>query len=298
VTTTSYYRGRFAPSPTGPLHFGSLVAALASYLDARAQGGDWLLRIDDLDRGRCVPGMDTQIVRTLESFGFEWDGEITFQSEHTEAYRSALATLQRQGRIYYCRCSRKQIAVAATQAGLEGPIYPGTCRTLGLSDGKGLAARIRTDESEIRFEDRLFGEQNQNLARDIGDFVVRRADGYFAYQLAVVVDDYSTGINQVVRGADLLPSTPRQLWLGQLLGFPHPRYLHIPLVFGPDGKKLSKTDQAHPVNTDDPLPALLDAWRFLCQPSPQPDSLSFQDFWPWAKAHWRPQQMQEMITHE
>ncbi len=294
----SGYRGRFAPSPTGPLHFGSLVAALASYLDARAQGGEWLLRIDDIDRGRCVAGMDAHIVRTLEDFGFEWNGEITYQSDNTEAYRSALATLQRQGRIYYCRCSRKQIAAAATRAGLEGPIYPGTCRTLGLRDGTGRAARVRTGTDEIHFEDRLFGAQRQCLERDIGDFVVRRADGYFAYQLAVVVDDCLAGINQVVRGADLLLSTPRQIWLGGLLGFPSPGYLHIPLVLDADGKKLSKTDRAHPVNPDDPLPALLQAWRFLRQPLPEPDSLSLQDFWLWARERWRPEHLKEAIRHE
>lgn len=281
------YRGRFAPSPTGPLHFGSLVTALASYLDARAHCGQWLLRIDDLDRDRCVPGMDTQIIRTLEAFGFEWHGNIAYQSENTEAYQAALDTLQEQGSIFYCRCSRRQVAESAKNRGLEGPIYPGTCRQLGLSDSAGLAARIRTDESGICFDDRLYGAQHQNLASDIGDFIVRRADNCFAYQLAVVVDDWLADINQVVRGADLLLSTPRQIRLGELLAYPRPAYLHIPLVIGADGKKLSKTDKAHPLDPDDPLSALLEAWRFLGQALPQSETLSLCEFWPWATERWQ-----------
>lgn len=295
---TSKYHGRFAPSPTGPLHFGSLVAAMASYLDARAHHGEWLLRIDDLDRDRCVPGMDTKIIRTLDAFGFEWHGSIAYQSENTEAYKAALDRLQAQDRIFYCRCSRRQVAQAAKYTGLEGPIYPGTCRDLGLSDSAGLAARIRTQAVEIDFEDHLYGAQRQNLARDIGDFVVRRADGYFAYQLAVIVDDWLSGVNQVVRGADLLLSTARQIWMGELLGYARPEYLHIPLVIGPDGKKLSKTDQAHPVNPEDPLPALLDAWRFMRQVPPETDTLSLREFWPWATAQWQPDHMKEEINHE
>lgn len=287
------YRGRFAPSPTGPLHFGSLVSALTSFLEARRHSGKWLLRIDDLDQTRCLPGMDTHILGTLEAFGFEWEDTVAYQSHASDAYRAALDTLKQQGRIYYCQCSRKQIAMMAKHAGAEGPIYPGTCRTLGLGDGRGRAARIVTDDENVCFEDALFGRQSQNPARDIGDFVVRRADGYFAYQLAVVVDDHLQGITHVVRGADLLSSTPRQIWLQKLLGFTEPRYLHVPLVLGQDGKKLSKSDAAHPVDTANPVPSLLDAWRFLKQAMPESTDLSLAEFWQWASSAWQPDRIKQ-----
>lgn len=294
----SLYRGRFAPSPTGPLHFGSLVTALASYLEARTRNGEWRLRIDDLDQGRCLPGMDTRIIRTLEAFGFEWNGPIAYQSHNTDAYQAALDELTRQGRIYYCQCSRKQIAATSRHIGLEGPVYPGTCRTLGPHDGRGRAARIITDDEIIGFDDALCGWQSQNLARDIGDFVVRRADGFFAYQLAVVVDDHLGGIDHVVRGADLLSSTPRQVWLQRLLGYATPAYLHVPLVLGPDGRKLSKSDAAHPVNAADPVPSLLDAWNFLDQPMPDSNDLSLPEFWQWASSVWRAQRMKQETPHD
>lgn len=293
---TPLYRGRFAPSPTGPLHFGSLVAALASCVDARANAGEWLLRIDDLDQGRCISGMDSRILATLEAFGFQWDGQVSYQTNHLAAYQEALEALQQSGHIYFCRCSRSQIAQAAQRAGLEGPIYPGTCRMLGLSDEPGRAIRVRTNESEITFVDRLFGRQAQVLERDVGDFVVRRADGFFAYQLAVVVDDELTGVTQVVRGADLLLSTPRQIWLNRLLGHSSPDYLHIPLVFGADGRKLSKTDRAHPVDPGDPLTALLAAWDFLGQALP--GTLSLSEFWQWAPVAWNPALMDTGVSHD
>jgi len=295
---TSAYRGRFAPSPTGPLHFGSLVAALASCVDARAQAGEWLVRIDDLDQGRCISGMDSRILATLEAFGFEWDGTVSYQTDHLDAYHEALDLLQQSGHVYYCRCSRSQVAQAAQRSGLEGPVYPGTCRSLSLGDAPGRAARLRTDNAGIAFVDRLFGPQAQVLARDIGDFVIRRADGFFAYQLAVVIDDELTGVNQVVRGADLLPSTPRQVWLSRLLGHPTPDYLHVPLVFGSDGRKLSKSDRAHPVDADDPIPALLAAWRFLGQAQPQAAKLSLSEFWHWAPTVWEPALMRTEPAHD
>lgn len=285
------YRGRFAPSPTGPLHFGSLVAALASYLEALAHDGEWQLRIDDLDQGRCIPGMDRNIIATLEAFGFRWHGPIAYQSHNTDAYQAAFEQLRRQNLIYYCQCSRKQVTAAATQTGPEGPIYPGTCRHLGLEDAAGRAARILTDDQLISFDDVLFGHQSQCLAREVGDFIIRRADGYFAYQLAVVVDDHLQAITHVVRGADLLSSTPRQIWLQRLLDYPIPKYLHIPLVYGGDGRKLSKSDTAHPVDPANPLPALLDAWNFLNQSLPHSPDLSLPEFWEWAASAWRPEQI-------
>ncbi len=292
------YCGRFAPSPTGPLHFGSLVTAMASYLEARARHGRWLLRIDDLDQTRCVPGMAGHIMRTLEAFGMHWDGRPAWQSRNQAAYQAALERLRRDGRLYHCRCSRRQVAAAATRSGPEGPIYPGTCRGLDLGPGPGRATRIRVDDTPIRFEDGLFGPQTQNLSEWVGDFVVHRADGYFAYQLAVVVDDHLAGINQVVRGADLLASTARQLWLHDLLGQPRPRHLHVPLVLGPDGKKLSKRDAAHPVDPAQPLPDLLAAWTFLGQTPPQDRDLSVEEFWQWALPLWQPERMKQTESRD
>jgi len=298
VVRSPLYRGRFAPSPTGPLHFGSLVAALASYLESRSHQGEWLLRVDDLDQTRCVPGMDKHIMDTLEAFGFQWDGAPAYQSRTTRDYQAALDTLIRQGHIYYCRCSRKQVAAAAVRVGDEGPVYPGTCRELGLSDGPGRAARIVADHDIITFEDGLFGHQSQNLAQDVGDFVVRRADGLFAYQLAVVVDDQRNAINHVVRGADLLSSTPRQIWLQRLLGYPRPRYLHIPLVYASDGKKLSKSDAAHPVDSGRPVASLLDAWHFLQQDMPDSRDMSLSEFWQWAPSKWDVLNIQVKRNHD
>lgn len=291
------YRGRFAPSPTGPLHFGSLVTALASYLEARSRQGEWLIRIDDLDQTRCRPGLDRTILHTLEHFGFEWDGEIAYQSASAEYYREALDRLVQQGNVYFCRCSRKTVAAQATQTGSEGPIYPGTCRPLGLIDAPGHAARLRVPDRIITFEDATFGPKAQNLARELGDFVVRRADDYFAYQLAVVVDDWLAGVTDVVRGADLLASTPRQIYLQELLTLPQPRYRHIPLVLGPDGKKLSKRDAAHPVDEKAPLEALMAAWHFLAQ-EPPAEPLTLSEFWQWAPPVWQPEKLSRQITDD
>ena len=238
--------GRFAPSPTGPLHFGSLVTAVGSYVFARRAGGRWLLRIDDLDTPRVIPGVADDMLRTLESLGFQWDGEVVRQSLRTDAYRAALDRLVRQGAAYPCGCSRAEIAriASAPHAGDGGVIYPGFCRE-GLPDGKApRAIRVRVPDGVIAFRDAVVGEYRQDLAADCGDFVVQRADGPFAYHLAVVVDDGEAGVNQVVRGADLLDSTPRQIWLQRLLGCPTPRYAHLPLVTNPDGSKLSKRDNA------------------------------------------------------
>jgi glutamyl-Q tRNA(Asp) synthetase len=257
------YRGRFAPSPTGPLHFGSLVAAVASWLDARAAGGEWLVRMEDVDTPRTIPGAADAILRTLEALGLEWDGEVAWQSRRTHRYEAALERLRALGAVYGCRCSRREIADSAL-SGVEGAIYPGTCRDRGIPPGPGVAVRLRTGDEEVAFTDRVQGRVLQRVATDIGDFVVRRRDGLFAYQLAVVVDDAEQGITDVVRGADLLLSTPRQIALQRLLGYPVPRYLHVP-VAARGGEKLSKQTLAPPVAADEPLPWLRAALRFLGQ---------------------------------
>jgi glutamyl-Q tRNA(Asp) synthetase len=232
------YRGRFAPSPTGPLHFGSLAAALASYLDARAHGGDWRVRVEDVDTPRTVAGAESEILRALEALGLHWDGDVVRQSERGARYREALERLRARGHLYRCRCSRREVEDSAL-AGVEGPVYPGTCRLLGLDDGVDGADRVRVGDRAIAFDDRVMGRVAQDLARDIGDFVVRRRDRLFAYQLAVVVDDADQGITDVVRGADLLLSTPRQIALQEMLEVPTPRYLHIPAATNAQGQKLS-----------------------------------------------------------
>lgn len=232
--------GRFAPSPTGPLHFGSLVAAVGSYCLARRQGGVWLLRMEDLDPPRVVPGAADDILSALENLGLHWDGEIVWQSQRTEAYLAAVERLRGKGLVFDCACTRKEIILSAPHPGEEGPIYPGTCRK-GLPAGrKPRALRIEVPEEQVHFCDGVFGPVQQILADAVGDFVLRRADGLFAYQLAVVVDDADAGINQVVRGADLLSSTPRQIFLHACLGSPVPEYIHLPMVLGSHGKKISK----------------------------------------------------------
>ncbi|MCA3104425.1 MAG: tRNA glutamyl-Q(34) synthetase GluQRS [Rhodocyclaceae bacterium] len=265
------YRGRFAPSPTGALHFGSLVAALAGWLDARAVGGQWLLRIDDLDTPRNRPGAVDAIRRTLERLGLAWDGEIRMQSREIGAYRAALDALIAAGQAYPCTCTRTEVAAASTHAGIEGPVYPGTCRS-GLPPGRGTRAwRVRVDDRAIAFDDRVRGRIEQHLESDIGDFVVHRADGIFAYQLAVVVDDAAQGITDVVRGADLLDSTPRQIWLQQLLGLPVPRYAHLPLALNAQRQKLSKQTFAPAIDlqhADAAVPWLRRALAFLGQALP------------------------------
>lgn len=252
----SAYRGRFAPSPTGPLHFGSLVAALASWLDARANRGRWLVRMEDLDAPRCSTHWADDILRTLERFGFEWDEPVIYQSSRIEAYRDALATLRREGAAYPCSCSRREAG--------DG-VYPGYCAAGPRRRSHAYSWRVRVNACPVFFDDRLFGPYEQNLAREVGDFVVLRADAIFAYQLAVVVDDAASGITDVVRGADLLDSTPRQIHLQRLLRLPPLRYLHIPIATNQAGEKLSKQTNAPPLG--DPIPELEAALRFLNQPS-------------------------------
>jgi len=233
------YVGRFAPSPTGPLHFGSLVAALASWLDARAARGRWLVRIEDLDTPRAQPGAADEILRTLEKLGLGWDGPVLYQSGRIEHYQAAVERLA--GKTYWCACSRREIADSSLGLAADGAqIYPGTCRG-GIAPGKTRRAlRLRVSKEAISFEDRVQGGQQQILAAEVGDFVLLRADQQFAYQLAVVVDDAAQGVTDVVRGADLLDSTPRQIYLQRLLGCPAPRYLHAPAAVNAAGEKLSK----------------------------------------------------------
>ncbi len=259
------YRGRFAPSPTGPLHFGSLVAALGSWLDARAAGGEWLVRIEDLDAPRAAPGAASDILRTLEALGLQWDGPVLRQSGRAEAYRAALDLLARTGATYPCACSRREIGDGA-RAGIDGGlVYPGTCRA-GLPPGRAARAlRVRVGNAVIRFDDAVQGGVRHVLADDVGDFVLQRADGLCAYQLAVVVDDAAQGVTDVVRGADLLDSTPRQIFLQRLLGLPTPRYLHLPVATDARGVKLSKQTGAPPIDRARPGAALAGALRFLGQ---------------------------------
>ena len=269
--------GRFAPSPTGPLHLGSLVAALGSWLFACAAGGRWLVRIEDLDTPRVVPGAADDILRALERYGLEWDGEIVFQSSRLALYEAAFEDLLGRKIVYACACSRADLARAASApapeekgreedssnarrtaadwgaggAAPQGAIYPGTCRS-GLPPGKAARAyRFRVPPGLFTFEDLLLGPVSEDLELTVGDFVVRRADGPYAYQLAVVVDDAAQGVTQVVRGADLLGSTARQIALQRALGLPTPAYAHLPLVLGPDGKKLGKRNGALPLEALD-----------------------------------------------
>jgi len=282
------YRGRFAPSPTGPLHFGSLVAAVGSYLDARHHGGEWLLRIEDLDPPREVPGAADAILHTLEGFGMHWDGPVIYQSQRDSIYASALEELARKGFLFGCACTRKEIADSAirSEAGL---VYPGTCRG-GLPPGRhARALRVRTEQRRIELVDRLQGKLQQQLDREVGDFIIRRADGLVAYQLAVVVDDAEQRITHVVRGADLLDSTPRQLYLQQLLELPTPSYLHLPVAVDAATEKLSKQTFARDIVADRDNAALLDVLTFLNQLLPEsPLDASREELWQWAITHWDP----------
>lgn len=279
------YVGRFAPTPSGHLHFGSLLAALASYLDARHHSGRWLLRIEDLDQPRNVPGATEHILKTLEAYGLDWDGDILHQSRNLERYGHVLQTLLERGEAYYCDCSRKLIAE-------HGGLYPGHCRGRGLPAAADHAIRIRVPNECIQFYDRLQGTFSQHLARDTGDFVVRRRDGIVAYQLAVVVDDIDQHITDIVRGADLLDSTPRQLWLYRLLDAAAPRYLHIPLIMRRQGEKLSKRLASAPIEAQYAPATLFRALTTLAQqPPPALRNAPVRELLSWAVAHWQPQRL-------
>jgi glutamyl-Q tRNA(Asp) synthetase len=282
------YRGRFAPSPTGPLHFGSLVTAVGSYLEAKSRGGEWLVRIENLDTGREIPSASGEILNTLELLGMEWDGPVVYQERRKDAYHEALAALERQDLVYRCSCSRKEIADSSV-LGIEGPVYPGTCRSRRRKREPEFSGawRLRTSNDLIEFEDAVQGMRQQRIQRDIGDFVICRADGVFAYQLAVVVDDAEQDITHVVRGGDLLNSTPRQIHLQKLLGYSTPSYMHLPVVINTRGEKLSKQTHAAPVDTSHPVLQLVKTIQFLGQaPSSEVSESNLASFWMWAIENW------------
>ena len=285
---TEVYRGRFAPSPTGPLHFGSLVAAVGSFLQARRAGGEWLVRMEDIDPPREMPGAADLILRTLEAHGLEWDGAVLYQSTRSDAYDYMLDQLLRTDAVYRCTCSRKEAATAAVRAGLPPGIYPGTCRLGASARRRRYSLRVRTEGQSVTFEDVLQGRIVHQLDREVGDFVVRRADGLYAYQLAVVADDAEQGITEVVRGSDLLDSTTRQIHLQHLLSLPTPVYMHLPVAVNAHGEKLSKQTGAPALDPQDPQPALFQALRFLGQtPPPELRTAALPELWDWAIAHWR-----------
>ncbi len=274
-------------------------AALGSYLDARTHHGEWLLRMEDVDLPRCVAGADTRILKTLEAFGFEWNGEVVYQSRRTGLYRAVFEELNGSGRIFPCACTRKQLAGAAIAID-GGQLYDGHCRA-GLLPGTAPRAwRVRVpneapDEGVIAFDDAIQGRVAQQLRRDVGDFVVLRADGLFAYPLAVVVDDEEQRISHVVRGADLLDSTPRQIFLQGLLGYTQPAYAHLPVVVDAKSEKLSKQTLAAPVDVVQPLPALMAAWRFLGQAALDGPG-SVEEFWTQVLSHWQLQRVPQCRT--
>ncbi|MEH6688881.1 MAG: tRNA glutamyl-Q(34) synthetase GluQRS [Halopseudomonas sabulinigri] len=279
------YIGRFAPTPSGYLHFGSLLAALASYLDARHQQGRWLIRVEDLDQPRSIPGASEHIIETLACYGMYSDGEIIFQQDRLTTYQAQIDQWLTTGQAYYCDCSRRQLAE------FNG-IYPGTCRHRQLPAAADHAVRLIAPKQPLTALDRLQPPLTQDLATATGDFIIRRRDGIYAYQLAVVLDDIAQGVTDVVRGADLLDSTPRQQWIYQLLGQPLPRYLHIPLLLRADGEKLSKRLGSTPL---DPAQAPTELFRALQALAQQPPlalrNANIAEQLEWAIAHWRPQQL-------
>ena len=286
------YRGRFAPSPTGPLHFGSLIAALASFCDARAANGEWLVRIEDVDLPRSRPGAEANILATLERYGFTWDGPVTRQSARTPLYEAALERLKSADLAYPCACTRRELETAPLGAGGER-VYPGVCRDGMPAAFRGRRQhswRVRVGAAVVECHDRLQATQRQAMASDVGDFVVKRADGLFAYQLAVTVDDGEQRISHVVRGADLLASTPRQILLQQFLDLPTPSYLHVPVAINLAGEKLSKQTGATPLPAM-PLPSLLAAWNFLGQPPFPEQPASVAEFWAWTRSSWGAQRL-------
>jgi len=289
IATGNSYIGRFAPSPTGPLHFGSLVAAVASYLQARAHNGLWLLRIEDIDPPREQVGATDLILRALEAYGFEWDGEPIYQGQSAKAHEAALQSLLDRNLAYHCSCSRKDLTDAPV--GPLGKIYPGTCRK-GFA-GAETAIRLRTNDEPISFVDELQGVQSQRLESESGDFIIKRRDGLIAYQLAVVVDDELEGVTEIVRGIDIMDSTPRQIWLQRLLAYRTPRYVHIPVITHPDGDKLSKLTGS-PGLPFEGIPEVLVGALQALQQNPPGDlgKCELSDIWQWALEHWKVEAMQ------
>jgi glutamyl-Q tRNA(Asp) synthetase len=290
--TERRYRGRFAPSPTGPLHFGSLIAATASYLQAMAADGEWLVRIEDIDPPREVPEAADQIITSLRAHGFRWSGQVCYQSQNIERFQLAEQHLLDAGHAYHCLCSRQQIRAVA-ELGPLGPVYPGTCRRLpDRAHGRPSAIRVRTDNRPVVIQDRLQGEVCSRLEDEVGDFVIRRKDGLVSYALAAAVDDGSQGITEVVRGADLLGFTPAQTYLMRLLELPVPNYMHIPIAVDPAGEKLSKQTGAPPVDDRQAAENLRRCLTFLGQDlHPAQARISLDELWKWAIDHWRPERL-------
>ena len=278
-------RGRFAPSPTGPLHFGSLIAAVASFLEAKTQAGQWLVRMEDLDKPREQKGATDHILRTLEAFGFEWQGDVVYQSTRGDLYEVALNKLSNL--TYPCTCSRREIADSAIH-GIDGFIYPKTCLMQPPKPNIAPAWRVKTANTLITVNDAIQGEISQHLNLDIGDFVLKRADGVFSYQLAVVVDDFAQGISHIVRGADLLDSTTRQIYLQTMLNYPTPHYAHLPVAVNAAHEKLSKQTLAEPLNSVKQSEQLFNALQFLGQNPPIIlQNVPLKELWQWAFAHWK-----------
>ena len=273
------YCGRFAPSPTGDLHLGSLYTAAASYLDARANHGRWLVRIDDLDTPRVVLGSADRILRTLEGFGFQWDGEVVYQSSRSPAYEAALETLRRRGLTFQCSCSRAQLA--------DEDRYPGTCRERPLLANSPTATRLRVESGYVQFTDRIQGTFRQDVAAAVGDLVLRRRDHLFTYVLAVVVDDAQENISRIVRGADLLDNTPRQIYLQRVLGLHTPQYAHVPVLLEPDGRKLAKSARSVHLEVDSAISQLYRVFELLnLSPPMEFMTAKIPDAWRWAIRQW------------
>jgi len=288
------YRGRFAPSPSGPLHKGSLVAAVASYLEAKKHNGQWLVRMEDVDESRNVKGAADEILRSLEAFGFEWDEEVIYQTQRKQAYTDALQQLKEKDLIYPCTCSRKDLKTLADSGQLKsspmGYIYPGTCINKSFDEitTKNYSIRIKTSASTISFADSLQGNYSQQLNIDSGDFVIQRRDGLFAYQLAVVVDDAFQNITHVVRGIDLIDSTPRQIYLQQCLNLPSLKYSHLPVILNAQGEKLSKQTGAEGIGCTANTPLLFECLAFLGQnPPAELKTENLRTVWEWASTHWK-----------
>jgi len=281
------YIGRFAPSPSGPLHFGSLVAALGSYFQAKANNGQWLVRIEDLDPPREMPGASSLILETLEAYHLHWDGEVIYQSQRHEVYQAQIDAWLESGHAYYCQCTRKQIKAA-------GGFYTGTCRDLALADTGNCAIRLKMTHPVYHFDDKKHGQLNIPTALADEDFIIKRRDGLYAYNLAVVLDDIDQGITEVVRGADLIEPTGRQISLYKMLEKTPVNYLHLPLALGDNGQKLSKQNHAPAIDNRNPKPALLDAMRFLGFEITQDISqLEISEIITWGVKHWQLQQLPE-----
>lgn len=290
------YRGRFAPSPTGSLHFGSLIAASAAYLDAKANQGEFIIRIEDLDPAREIAGSDKLILKTLEQFGFEWNEPVAYQSKRTDIYQSYLDKLNAKRLIYRCQCSRRQLRAEA-QFGPLGMIYPNHCRQVNVAATNRHAIRLKVCDSTITINDQVFGQISQNLLTDLGDFIIRRSDGNFAYQFAVVIDDALQQISHVVRGSDLLDSTPRQVYIQQCLSLPRPNYLHVPTATDNQRTKLSKQTGATAISSKQANKQLVQVLEFLGQAPPSElEKSSLDDIWHWAIHNWQPKSIPKLLN--